>query len=143
MQNRTPRVSRKQALARRRRKRNRAIGLAAAACAVLALAVVLLINRTGSDAKSPAASPTAPQASPAPTQEAAAVPTEDHTEAPTPQPSHTPYVLRSATMISIGDIVIHDAIRAAAHDEATDTYDFTPMFELVKDIISDADYAAR
>jgi len=40
-----------------------------------------------------------------------------------------------------GDIMFHDDQLASAYDEVTDTYDFTPMFQDVRDVFQNADFA--
>jgi len=59
---------------------------------------------------------------------------------PTPAPAPTPYALRSATIRTLGDFVIHEPVFRAAKIEGNGTYDFAPMLEMVKHVISGADY---
>lgn len=89
-----------------------------------------------------------PAAQPTDAPEQSAVPDENMQqpaeETPVPQsPTVEPAEnigggLRSATIRSIGDFVIHEPIYKSAKTE--DGYDFTPMLSYIKDIMADADY---
>ena len=129
--------------ARRRKQRQRRI-LFLGLLALIIIAVVLITRGCSrkNDPYTPAPVPT-PAATMAPVAQTGPDPTPEPTPAPTPVPTPqpTPWVARSATILSMGDIVMHNAIREAAHDTATDTYDFKPMFSLIEPIIQDADYA--
>ena len=120
----------------------RPLGTAAIAAVVIviALVIVLLLRPAGTDV--PAANQSTPIPSIAPTEAAetpaptpTAEPTEAPTEAPTPIPS-----LRSATIRSLGEIAIETDLLKSAFDSETSTFDFAPMFEMIKDSIGNADY---
>ncbi len=120
----------------------RPLGIAAIAAVVIviALVIVLLLRPAGTDV--PAANQSTPIPSIAPTEAAetpaptpTAEPTEAPTEAPTPIPS-----LRSATIRSLGEIAIETDLLKSAFDSETSTFDFAPMFEMIKDSIGNADY---
>ena len=55
----------------------------------------------------------------------------------TPSPSPTPS-LRSATIRSLGEIVVQQNVLNAARTETS--YDFTPMFEYIGDVVGNADW---
>jgi hypothetical protein len=61
-------------------------------------------------------------------------------ESPSPSPSPTP---KSFTMASVGDVLTHEgiAIRARKYAGAQGGFDFRPMFEKVKPVLSGADLA--
>ena len=65
-------------------------------------------------------------------------PTIAPTPTPTPAPTPTP-VPKSATIRTLGEIVIQDNILAAAKQE-DGSYDFSEMFSMISDITADADY---
>ncbi|NLG25722.1 MAG: CapA family protein [Clostridiales bacterium] len=76
-------------------------------------------------------------ASPAvsPAERAAAPTPQPATPAPLPTPS-----LRSATIRSVGDFLIHDELLEAAYDKAAKVYDFAPMLVHAVPYLEDADY---
>lgn len=47
----------------------------------------------------------------------------------------------TASMIMVGDALIHNAVYKDAYDSSTDTYDFTKQVELIKPIVSEYDIA--
>ena len=59
------------------------------------------------------------------------------TPSPSPTPSPTPG-LRSATIRSLGEIVVQQNVLNAARTETS--YDFTPMFEYISDVVGNADW---
>lgn len=68
-------------------------------------------------------------------------PEMDATPTPSPSPSPTPSPtpeLRSATIRSLGEIMVQQDVLNAARTETS--YDFTPMFEYISDVIGDADW---
>ncbi len=75
-------------------------------------------------------------------------PTSEVTEAPTSEPTEPPTepgpepltVVSTATILSTGDILPHDTLQEA-HRLTDGSYDFGPMWDLVRDRISGADYA--
>lgn len=72
-----------------------------------------------------------------PTAEPEKTPEPSVTPSPSPSPSPTP-ALRSATIRSIGEIVVEQNVLNAARTETS--YDFTPMFEYIGDVVGNADW---
>ena len=104
------------------------LGLIAVVAAIVA-AVVLLAGR-----------PSDPQTTgaPAATREAdAELATPEPTVAPTPSPTPAP---RSATIRALGEISMDLELLQSAADLSTSTFDFSPMFSEIADVVGDADY---
>jgi len=154
--NRSRKLTPKQIRARKKKKRKLMIRrLCALAVLVLLIAAMgFLVKSCGvqpeEDGHAPAAAPTPAYQEEGQTDGQAAVQAEqtpDVTQEPTPEPTAmptpepTPYQLRSATILNMGDIVVHDAIREYAYDKETDTFDYKPIFSMIEDIIQAADYA--
>lgn len=74
---------------------------------------------------------------PDPTAEPEKTPEPSVTPSPSPTPSPTPG-LRSATIRSLGEIVVQQNVLNAARTETS--YDFTPMFEYISDVVGNADW---
>ena len=74
---------------------------------------------------------------PDPTVEPEETPEPSVTPSPSPTPSPTPG-LRSATIRSLGEIVVQQNVLNAARTETS--YDFTPMFEYISDVVGNADW---
>lgn len=74
---------------------------------------------------------------PDPTAEPEETPEPSVTPSPSPTPSPTPG-LRSATIRSLGEIVVQQNVLNAARTETS--YDFTPMFEYISDVVGNADW---
>ena len=72
-----------------------------------------------------------------PTVEPEKTPEPSATPTPTPSPSPTPS-LRTATIRSLGEIVVQQNVLNAARTETS--YDFTPMFEYIGDVVGNADW---
>ena len=92
-------------------------------------AVVLLAGR-----------PSDPQTTgaPAATREAdAELATPEPTVEPTPSPTPAP---RSATIRALGEISMDLELLQSAADLSTSTFDFSPMFSEIADVVGDADY---
>ena len=108
------------------------IGVFAALIAIVATLVVLLIvNPFGSqDAQRVGGQATA---TPTATPDGAATPTP--TAAPTPTPAP-----RSATIRALGEIAIETDLLKSAFNQNDSTFDFSPMFSEIADIMGDADY---
>ena len=134
------------------------LALALIIVAALVFGVVKLVGKSRpDDANVPKLTAENTQLPADPTDEPAAQPTDEPVqsaepattdmpaaETPVPQsPTAEPVVgntgLRSATIRSIGDFVIHEAVYKSAKTE-DGGYDFTPMLSYIKDIMADADY---
>ena len=76
----------------------------------------------------PNASTPEPTATPVP-----ATPTPEPTPSPTPEP-------RSATIRALGEISMETDLLKSVYDSSNVTFDFTPMFSLIGDVIGSADY---
>ena len=74
---------------------------------------------------------------PDPTVEPEETPEPSVTPSASPTPSPTPG-LRSATIRSLGEIVVQQNVLNAARTETS--YDFTPMFEYISDVVGNADW---
>ena len=74
---------------------------------------------------------------PDPTVEPEETPEPSATPEPSPTPSPTP-ALRSATIRSLGEIVVQQNVLSSARTESS--YDFTPMFEYISDVVGNADW---
>ena len=74
---------------------------------------------------------------PDPTVEPEETPEPSVTPSPSPTPSPTPG-LRSATIRSLGEIVVQQNVLSSARTESS--YDFTPMFEYISDVVGNADW---
>ncbi|PZN13104.1 MAG: capsular biosynthesis protein [Bacillota bacterium] len=57
------------------------------------------------------------------------------------RPSPPPPPPRRATLLSVGDIFLHDSLLQAGRDPATGNYDFRPFLDPVRDTIRTADLA--
>ena len=95
-----------------------------------------------------------PEPTPAPTPEPTPEPTPAPTPAPAPTPEPTPAptheptpasepVLRQARLAFTGDLLSHGAVFRQAQANGGDelVYDYRPMFDLVREAVSDADLA--
>ena len=57
-------------------------------------------------------------------------------------PTQAPIVKQStATIGATGDIILHDNVILSGYDKATDTYDFSYIFQYIKDYVRSLDYA--
>ncbi|HIQ83170.1 MAG TPA: CapA family protein [Candidatus Pullichristensenella stercorigallinarum] len=119
----------------------RPLGLAVIGILLVALIVVgaLIVFRSigvsGPDTSEPEPTRQVITLTPTPTATVAATPTV--TVEPSPTPSPTPS-LRSATIRSLGEIVVEQNVLSSARTETS--YDFTPMFEMISDVVGNADY---
>ena len=80
-----------------------------------------------------------PAETPAPTTSAAATPGSEPSAQPTAEPSGEPADVTTATIAVGGDIVMHTGLNSEAQTESG--YDYTPIFGVLPDLVSDADYA--
>ncbi len=115
----------------------RPLGIIIIAVLLVALLVVgaLIIFQQvgGQDATVPEPSPVVVEITPTPS------PTVTPTPSPSPSPTPSPTPsLRSATIRSLGEIVVQQELIDSARTETS--YDFTPMFEYIKDVVGNADY---
>ena len=145
----------------RRERRLTRIKVTSLVATVAALCVLAMLFASGAlrgnPEDTPAAQPIAtqhaastPDSTPAASPESSGTPDEASTDAPiatpaatptpSPTPAPTPHVPRSATIRSLGDFVIHDAIIRSAKKEGGGEYDFSPMFEMVKHVMGGASY---
>lgn len=131
------------------------LGIAVVAVLVIAIAalgVTLVLRSRSETAKDPSSSSIEPvfdvgdmdNPTVEPSQEPEISPTP--TVEPTPTPEPTP-LIRSATIRTIGEIGIQTNILNAARvtqtgEDGTEeiTYDFSPMFEYIEDVVGDADW---
>ena len=82
--------------------------------------------------------PTEPSAhSESPTREPEATPAPS----PTPTPVPTPPPPVEATLVAIGDVMMHKPMIPGAYDEESGTYDFTGFFAPLRDVFQNADWA--
>ena len=109
------------------------IGVFAALIAIVALLVVLLIVNPFGDPEAQRVGGSQVNTTPTATVQA------DATPVPTPVPTPTP-APRSATIRALGEIAIETDLLKSAFNEADSTFDFSPMFSEVADIMGDADY---
>ena len=109
------------------------IGVFAALIAIVALLIVLLIVNPFGDPEVQRVGGSQVSATPTATPETAATP--EPTAAPTPTPAP-----RSATIRALGEIAIETDLLKSAFNEADSTFDFSPMFSEIADIMGDADY---
>ena len=102
--------------------------------ALLVVGALIIIQRvSGSDVAAPEPTPIVVEITPTPS------PTVTPTPSPSPSPTPSPTPsLRSATIRSLGEIVIQQELIDAARTETS--YDFTPMFEYINDVVGNADY---
>ncbi len=88
---------------------------------------------------------TAPQDTPAPAiQETVAIPTVPPTEATVPEttvPKEPEHVVSTATILSIGDLLMHGQLITDAQ-QADGSYDFSYIFPYITPYVTAADYAA-
>lgn len=75
----------------------------------------------------------------APTTSAAATTGSEPSAQPTAEPSGEPADVTTATIAVGGDIVMHTGLNSEAQTESG--YDYTPIFGVLPDLVSDADYA--
>lgn len=80
-----------------------------------------------------------PAETPAPTTSAAVTPGSEPSAQPTAEPSGEPADVTTATIAVGGDIVMHTGLNSEAQTESG--YDYTPIFGVLPDLVSDADYA--
>ena len=80
-----------------------------------------------------------PAETPAPTTSAAATTGSEPSARPTAEPSGEPADVTTATIAVGGDIVMHTGLNSEAQTESG--YDYTPIFGVLPDLVSDADYA--
>lgn len=80
-----------------------------------------------------------PTETPAPTTSAAATTGSEPSAQPTAEPSGEPADVTTATIAVGGDIVMHTGLNSEAQTESG--YDYTPIFGVLPDLVSDADYA--
>ena len=80
-----------------------------------------------------------PAETPAPTASAAATTGSEPSAQPTAEPSGEPADVTTATIAVGGDIVMHTGLNSEAQTESG--YDYTPIFGVLPDLVSDADYA--
>ena len=80
-----------------------------------------------------------PAETPAPTTSAAATTGSEQSAQPTAEPSGEPADVTTATIAVGGDIVMHTGLNSEAQTESG--YDYTPIFGVLPDLVSDADYA--
>ena len=112
--------------------------------ALIAVGVMLIIRLVGSSyepdvtqqkpvvavvTQTPDVNPAALQETPAPT------PAVTPTPAPTPVPTPS---LRSATIRSLGEIAVMPNLLDSSRTETS--YDFTPMFDYIQDVVGNADF---
>lgn len=115
------------------------VGMLVALIAVIIVAVVLSLTGDKADRVSktfsgPTASPTAEaQASSTPTSQPTATPTSQPTATPEPEP-------RSATIRVLGEISMEMDLLKSAYNTTDKTFDFSPMFSDIADVIGNADY---
>ncbi len=104
--------------------------------AVVAAIIVAIVLLTGGspDAQS---DPTLASATRSPEADVASSATPVPTAAPTPTPEPTP---RSATIRALGEISMDLELLQSAVDLETSTFDFSPMFSEIADVVGDADY---
>ena len=102
--------------------------------ALLVVGALIIIQRvSGSDVAAPEPTPIVVEITPTPS------PTVTPTPSPSPSPTPSPTPsLRSATIRSLGEIVIQQYLIDAARTETS--YDFTPMFEYIGDVVGNADW---
>ena len=80
-----------------------------------------------------------PAETPAPTASAAATTGSEPSAQPTAEPSGEPADVTTATIAVGGDIVMHTGLNSEAQTESG--YDYTPIFGVLPELVSDADYA--
>ena len=80
-----------------------------------------------------------PAETPVPTTSAAATTGSEPSAQPTAEPSGEPADVTTATIAVGGDIVMHTGLNSEAQTESG--YDYTPIFGVLPDLVSDADYA--
>ena len=69
-------------------------------------------------------------------------PTTEPTTEPTTQPTEPPVTkVSTATIGATGDILLHDKVIRSGYDQATDTFDYTYIFEFFQTYASQVDYA--
>lgn len=81
-----------------------------------------------------------PAETPAPTTSAAVTTGSEPSAQPTAEPSGEPADVTTATIAVGGDIVMHTGLNTEALTEDS-TYDYTPIFGVLPDLIADADYS--
>ncbi|MGE0820403.1 MAG: CapA family protein [Candidatus Nanopelagicales bacterium] len=127
----------------------------ALACAAASAALLAGCSLAGSDAATPAATPTTGPASaspstsdPTPSSSAPSTPasttsaaTPAVTDSATPDPTDDPAVT-SATLVFTGEVLMHQSlIDTALHNAGGRNFDFRPMFDGIKNLLTAADLA--
>ena len=115
------------------------IGVLVALVAAVAVGVVMTVtggtaDRLTQTVSAPTASPTAEvQVTPTPTVKPTLVPTPEPTATPEPEP-------RSATVRVLGEISMELELLKSAYNAEDNSFDFSPMFSEIADVIGNADY---
>lgn len=100
---------------------------------IIALVVIVVIIASVADGGDE------PAETPAPTTSAAATTGSEPSAQPTAEPSGEPADVTTATIAVGGDIVMHTGLNSEAQTESG--YDYTPIFGVLPELVSDADYA--
>jgi len=115
---------------------------AATRLAALLAAVSLLFAAGCESAAPPPAEPTPEAETPVSEAGESSTPSETPAEpAPTPEPAPEPPPPLEATLVAIGDVMMHKPMVPGAFDEATGTYDFSGFFAPLRDVFESADWA--
>ena len=109
-------------------KKNNSILLIAILAVTLAVLLVVCIFVVNHDSKEP--TPTQPQTQPT------TVPTQPPTQPPTEPPVTK---VSTATVYSVGDMLMHMPVINTGYDEATRTYDLEMIFDYISDYTASAD----
>ena len=111
-------------------KKNKNLLILIAVLAVT-LAVLLMVAIFAIDRGDPANTPTAPQIT---------QPTTEPTEAPTEPPTEPPVTkVATATVSSVGDMLMHMSVINSGYNDATGEYDLRPIFDYISDYTTSAD----
>jgi len=102
------------------------------------LAIVLTSCADASSRTHPSRSSQSPS-SPAVTHTASTAPSASHSPA-TPSPETKEPVVTEATLLAVGDIMVHMPQLPAYYDKGTDSYDLTSWFSQVKPILERGDW---
>lgn len=110
---------------------------------LLAISLAACSSGAGTPSAAPSAS-MAPPVSPSPSSSAPAAETPPSASSPA-MPSETlppeePELPKEATLLAIGDIMVHMPQLPAYYDAVGQSYDFTPWFERVKPIFAQGDW---
>ncbi len=122
------------------------IGALAVLVVVIALVAAFVLQSPAADVRNTVSQATpVPTVAPTPVDDSTPVPqvtaTPEVTVEPTPEATSTPIPgQRSATIRSLGEIAIETDLLTSALDSETQTFDFSPMFEMISDSIGNADY---